>query len=163
MDPGKISDTKGAEPDITIHDCKKRCIRDASCKFMLFGINIWSSNANRCALFQTCDYRSVYGVGNPIVFKRPYRGKKSNLGSNRTMGMIMFSTRRIIICTYFSYLYVLQHSIGILCAVLVILVVLKVRQERGRSRYLNARNYVSKKLIAQESTMARVQGSKSVI
>ena len=87
MDPGKISDTKGAEPDITIHDCKKRCIRDASCKFMLFGINIWSSNANRCALFQTCDYRLVYGVGNPIVFKRPYRGKKSNLESNRNMVM----------------------------------------------------------------------------
>ena len=87
MDPGKISDTKGAEPDITIHDCKKRCIRDASCKFMLFGINIWSSNANRCALFQTCDYRLVYGVGNPIVFKRPYRGKKSNLESNSNMVM----------------------------------------------------------------------------
>ena len=77
MDPGKISDTKGAEPDITLHDCKKRCIRDASCKFMLFGVHIWSSSANRCALFQTCDYRSDYVVGNPIVFKRPYTGKTS--------------------------------------------------------------------------------------
>ena len=87
MDPGKISDTKGAEPDITLHDCKRRCIRDASCKFMLFGVHIWSSSANRCALFQTCDYRSDYVVGNPIVFKRPYTGKTSKLGSKSNMVM----------------------------------------------------------------------------
>ena len=71
MDAGKISDTKGAEPDITLSDCKQRCVKEESCKFMFFAIHVWTLSANRCALFQTCNYRTHYGDGDPAIYTRP--------------------------------------------------------------------------------------------
>ena len=71
MDAGKISDTKGAEPDVTLSDCKQRCVKEESCKFMFFAIHVWALSANRCALFQTCNYRTHYGDGDPVIYTRP--------------------------------------------------------------------------------------------
>ena len=80
-DQGVISDTKGTEPDITFEDCKQKCVKEASCNFMFFGIKVWSLKVNRCALFETCDDRTEYTGNYPIVYIRPSAG--SNQYTNR--------------------------------------------------------------------------------
>ena len=80
-DQGVISDTKGTEPDITFEDCKRKCEKEASCNFMLFGIKVWSLKVNRCTLFETCDDRTEYSGNYPIVYIRPFTG--SNQYTNR--------------------------------------------------------------------------------
>ena len=73
-DQGVISDTKDTEPDISFKDCKQKCVNEASCNFMFFGIKVWSSKVNRCALFETCDDRTEYTENYPIIYLRPSTG-----------------------------------------------------------------------------------------
>ena len=71
-----ISDTTGQEPDIGLNECQERCLNEVQCKFILYGIDVWASTANRCILFRTCNDRTEYGDNNPNVYRRPSLGKK---------------------------------------------------------------------------------------
>ena len=85
-----IADTRGMMPDVTLLDCQKRCLQETSCNFMFYGIEAYTCqlgtepecmrygiDANRCALFKTCDSRTQYSGSNPIVYSRPGKGKKT--------------------------------------------------------------------------------------
>ena len=88
-----ISDTEGAEPDITLESCQQKCLGEASCNFMFFGIEAYSCllgtekrcvrsgiYANRCALFETCERLSDYTIdsGRQTSIYRLITGKKNN-------------------------------------------------------------------------------------
>ena len=84
-----IFDTEGSEPDVTIEDCKQKCLEEANCKFMFFGNEVFCAKyfdaetcvlmVNRCALFETCDSRTAYAGNDPTVFRRPFTGNYNNL------------------------------------------------------------------------------------
>ena len=86
----RLSDTKGTEPDVTLQICKQRCLNQARCNFILFGINIWYT-ANRCVLFTSCDNPIEYASGDPKVYRRPSSGNKTKLSIKRNH-VILFST-----------------------------------------------------------------------
>ena len=73
-DQGIISDTKGAEQDITLQECQQRCLKEFSCNFIFFGIAVWGLVANRCALFETCDNPIKYTDNHPAVYRRVSSG-----------------------------------------------------------------------------------------
>ena len=86
-----ISDTAGEQPDITLESCQQRCLGEASCNFMFFGIEAYSCvedfrdrclqhgiKANRCALFKTCDKLKEYSGGKTSIY-RLIKGKKNNI------------------------------------------------------------------------------------
>ena len=75
-----ISDTTGAEPDIELNECQERCLNVVDCKFILHGIDVWASTANRCILFRTCDDRTEYLDNHPSVYRRPSQGKNQSKG-----------------------------------------------------------------------------------
>ena len=82
-DNGKISDTWGKEPDITLSDCQHRCFKEESCRFMFHGIDVWKDfRANRCAVFRACDDRTEYSPNDPTVYRPPFIGKAVILTSN---------------------------------------------------------------------------------
>ena len=89
-DDVRLSDTKGTEPDVTLQICKQRCLNQARCNFILFGINIWYT-ANRCVLFTSCDNPIEYASGDPKVYRRPSSGNKTKLSIKRNH-VILFST-----------------------------------------------------------------------
>ena len=93
-DPSIISDTEGGEPDITLESCQQRCLNEASCNFMFFGIESYSCRfgteagcaqsgvyVNRCALFETCDERTTYLDGNPSTYQL-IRCKENDINMN---------------------------------------------------------------------------------
>ena len=76
-DQGIISDTEGAEQDITLQECQQRCLKEFSCNFIFFGIAVWGLVANRCALFETCDNPIKYTDNHPAVYRRVSSGKNT--------------------------------------------------------------------------------------
>lgn len=76
-DDVRLSDTTGSDPDITLPMCQQRCLDDANCNFILFGIEAWNHTANRCTLFTSCDNPTEYLSADPKVYRRTFSGNKT--------------------------------------------------------------------------------------
>ena len=72
----KLSDSRGAQVGITHHECAARCSGHARCRYYLWGERAWSTSANRCVLYSTCDVRREYTRTDnaPNIYKRPAGG-----------------------------------------------------------------------------------------